>query len=326
MNLVTTVSDPTVPPAAAHEYRRRLRHPLQLAAAEGVRPLRRGQADLPGRRLQPARHRLRGVDRGRGRAPRPDHRRRQRQPRHDAADAAPGAHGVTVLRDDGELDRSGQLIPGPVVNVDGMTVAGFSDPARGAERPRSGAPAGAAGRRLQVRRRPPRGVVRPAAAAAADRARPPARPRPRAARHVAAADRSAPGGDPDRPRPPAAHGAGGVEPPGRRRHARRRRPVRGRRGAGRVHRPAPRRRRSAGLGRHGADRADLAATAPPGASCSISATPARSAGTRCPPRPGPRRRAVPPRRPRPETASRRTRGPRHRSRAARRDPGRPGRR
>jgi predicted phosphodiesterase len=36
--------------------------------------------------------------------------------------------GVRVLRTDGELDRQGRLVPGPVVNVDGMTVAGFSDP------------------------------------------------------------------------------------------------------------------------------------------------------------------------------------------------------
>jgi predicted phosphodiesterase len=37
-------------------------------------------------------------------------------------------NGVTVLRNDGELDRNGKLIPGPVINVEGMTVAGFSDP------------------------------------------------------------------------------------------------------------------------------------------------------------------------------------------------------
>jgi predicted phosphodiesterase len=36
--------------------------------------------------------------------------------------------GVHVLRNDGELDRTGKLVPGPVVNIDGMTVAGFSDP------------------------------------------------------------------------------------------------------------------------------------------------------------------------------------------------------
>ena len=36
--------------------------------------------------------------------------------------------GVTVLRNDGTLDRSGRLVPGPVINVAGMTVAGYSDP------------------------------------------------------------------------------------------------------------------------------------------------------------------------------------------------------
>ena len=38
------------------------------------------------------------------------------------------AGGVTVLRNDGVLDPKGQLVPGPVVTVAGMTVAGFSDP------------------------------------------------------------------------------------------------------------------------------------------------------------------------------------------------------
>jgi predicted phosphodiesterase len=37
-------------------------------------------------------------------------------------------NGVIVLRNDGEMGRDGRLIPGAVVNVDGMTVAGFSDP------------------------------------------------------------------------------------------------------------------------------------------------------------------------------------------------------
>ncbi len=36
--------------------------------------------------------------------------------------------GVLVLRNDGTLDRSGRLVPGPVVTVAGMTVAGYSDP------------------------------------------------------------------------------------------------------------------------------------------------------------------------------------------------------
>ncbi|MEA2661456.1 MAG: hypothetical protein QOH08_1028, partial [Chloroflexota bacterium] len=36
--------------------------------------------------------------------------------------------GVTVLRNDGVLDRDGRLVRGPVISVAGMTVAGFSDP------------------------------------------------------------------------------------------------------------------------------------------------------------------------------------------------------
>jgi predicted phosphodiesterase len=36
--------------------------------------------------------------------------------------------GVTVLRNDGALDRRGQVVRGPVITVAGMTVAGFSDP------------------------------------------------------------------------------------------------------------------------------------------------------------------------------------------------------
>jgi hypothetical protein len=35
---------------------------------------------------------------------------------------------VKVLRNDGTLDRNGRVVPGPVVTVAGMTVAGFSDP------------------------------------------------------------------------------------------------------------------------------------------------------------------------------------------------------
>lgn len=36
--------------------------------------------------------------------------------------------GVTVLRSDGVLDRSGRLVPGPVISVAGITVAGWDDP------------------------------------------------------------------------------------------------------------------------------------------------------------------------------------------------------
>jgi predicted phosphodiesterase len=36
--------------------------------------------------------------------------------------------GVIVLRNDGRLDRKGRVVPGPVVTVAGITVAGFSDP------------------------------------------------------------------------------------------------------------------------------------------------------------------------------------------------------
>ena len=38
------------------------------------------------------------------------------------------ARGVTVLRNDGVLDRQGRVVPGPVITVAGMTVAGWSDP------------------------------------------------------------------------------------------------------------------------------------------------------------------------------------------------------
>ena len=38
------------------------------------------------------------------------------------------ARGVTVLRNDGVLDLQGRVVPGPVITVDGMTVAGWSDP------------------------------------------------------------------------------------------------------------------------------------------------------------------------------------------------------
>jgi hypothetical protein len=37
-------------------------------------------------------------------------------------------NGVHVLRSSGELDRDGRLVPGPVVNIGGLTVAGYSDP------------------------------------------------------------------------------------------------------------------------------------------------------------------------------------------------------
>ena len=92
------------------------------------------------------------------------------------------ARGVTVLRNDGVLDRQGRVVPGPVITVDGMTVAGCSDPLEASTDDVRRAPAGAAGRRLHVGRRPAGAVVRRAAATAADRARPPARARPRAAR------------------------------------------------------------------------------------------------------------------------------------------------
>ena len=128
VNLVTTVSDPTVPPAAAHDivvgsdiHSNSL--PLKAFGryAEGKPIFLVGDFSQLGTgyeasiadevaRLGPTIVAVSG--------------------NHDTTPLMQrlARDGVRVLRDDGELDRNGKLVPGPVVNVAGMTVAGFSDP------------------------------------------------------------------------------------------------------------------------------------------------------------------------------------------------------
>ena len=127
VNLVSVVSEPITPPTAVHEFvvgSDIHSNALPLRAfgryAKGKPIFLVGDFSQLGTATRRRRRRRRGA--------RADHRRRQRQPRHAAADAAPGRarrHRAAQRR---HARPERPLVPGPVINVAGMTVAGYSDP------------------------------------------------------------------------------------------------------------------------------------------------------------------------------------------------------